>query len=352
MAGTIFQGLWAVGRQTSAFLQSVFLSPLTTLLRHMGRLPGLSFLRTLQQNQTPGPSSGSSSLFSATSKPVPSSASTSTASPPQSSTSTPPPKETDQVNLDFDLNPQPDPTQNLISQDHEVHDSSTDIAATENKDTADSGNQNTQVPAAPDDHDNSVPPSGEAVTTSQSDDDGATGTMAPASTYASVLAQPARVKPVVPRESATPATLGPEGNKENRSTEESLPAGSDNALTDKLAGLSVNDATAENGQEGAAASSTGLQGSTNDNKPQITEFVELDNWQQEGIRTGNEASASTAATESPAADTITTQVQPKNESPVQKAERAMHSRFMREALDVVSSSLLPLLPRFVFPPPR
>jgi hypothetical protein len=137
---------------------------------------------------------------------------------------------------------------------------------------------------------------------------------------------------------SAPTTASTSGTKENQAMAGASSSKTDSQLNDPFARL-----TLEEARKASATPSATLRDTTNENQSAADDVFQgsTDGGVVRALpvplahTVSKEAAA--AATATIEMDGETVQIQPKVETPAQLAERAMHSRFMREALDMVSS---------------
>ncbi|KAL1837868.1 hypothetical protein VTJ49DRAFT_3294 [Mycothermus thermophilus] len=153
-----------------------------------------------------------------------------------------------------------------------------------------------------------------------------------------------KAEPAKPPTSPPTMTLNVTAGKEDRVPGEPVSASLDEVLTDRVARLSVNEATVP------AEQSVTVQNSAN--QESASAVSEKDEAEVEVRGAGDSVPQSRSADSNEVVPAVTTvpatpapemsateQIPSKIETPEQKAERAMHSRFMREALDMARLAL-------------
>ncbi|KAK4150951.1 hypothetical protein C8A00DRAFT_45746 [Chaetomidium leptoderma] len=161
-------------------------------------------------------------------------------------------------------------------------------------------------------------------------------TASPASAASESQGQKTHVSKIVP---ALPRT--PPAGKENRAPPTASPSQVDAQLTDKLSRLDLDEAgTAAAATTSArdAGAGTGKQAAQNDGADDVTRALPVP-LTPSVSQIGGLKEATTTTTTTIQLDGETVQVQAKVQTPEQAAERAIHSRFMREALDMAKLAL-------------
>lgn len=209
------------------------------------------------------------------------------------------------------------------------------------------GFRQTNQPALPFSNSRSASPSSRETRHSDDEMQNAAPTSAAPDPQAQKPSSVSKMVPALPR--TTPAGAG----KENRALEEKASA-DDTQLGDKLSRLELDESrktatesptplqeavngtgsTAEVGAGKQVAGQNGVDGTTTTSTEVVTRALPVP--LSHPFSQNSKPKEAAATTTTMQLDGVTVQVLAKAETPEQAAERAVHSRFMREALDMVS----------------